>query len=406
MRTRSKVTASILSLLAGIFLPVSICSAREPLEISLTLPGSASLGTHSGKARIMLGQVSDEGFAENTSYLGMGPQSIYTIQLTDSREETVKKAILHLLKETGLLAASPQEATATLDVRIVRNHFTTHQTAARFRLRSEVFLDFSFKRGNAAAERVLACGNAETHAQIATKEKIKAVYQAGINDALFKLVNSKTFARLVGEGWKPGSRSDESSKYEITRIDKASFYGPTDSIQEEVKKASTALESKRARHVILQDFVLKDTDYSEKEDADPKFASRLIPELVRENLNAFYPGAFETIDRGSQGGIAESVEVSGDLLKFKVGSFYKRALIGFGAGKDKLEITVVFNESGTTKELYTLHILSSGWGAAWQMKRGQVRDMADQAGRDIAYFLVTTLVPGYSPPTDLEVCFD
>ena len=97
--------------------------------------------------------------------------------------------------------------------------------------------------------------------------------------------------------------------------------------------------------------------------------------------------------------------MEGRLDDFRVGNFYARQWIGFGAGKDKLQGKVNFKDAnGNT--LATVDVLSSNWGAGWQTKQGSVRDMADQFARDLAYFIVRTRVPDYRPPADLEVLFD
>jgi hypothetical protein len=406
MRPSKKAIPAVLWLLCGLIASMPICEAREPLEIPLALPQAAALGNQGGATRISLGEVTDECFAESSAYLGMGPQSVYTITLTTPREVAAREAVLHVLRETGMLAATPADAAYVVDVAVLRNHFATHTTAGRFRLRSEVFLEFAFRQGETVVGKVLACGNSETHAQVATKKKITATYQAGLNDALYKLLHSKTFVRLAGDGWRPGTPDDASDEYTITHIHKDEFYGPTDFIRKEVEKASKAFEARGARRLVLADFAMKDPKFAKQKKADPEFAVQLMPELVREHLNAFYPGAFETIERGEKGDETEGILVTGDLLRFKIGSFNKRALIGFGAGKDKLELAAIFKDASRDEDLYKLDILTSSWGEMWQFKRGQIKDMADQAARDIAYFLVKTLAPDYQTPADLEVPFD
>lgn len=82
-----------------------------------------------------------------------------------------------------------------------------------------------------------------------------------------------------------------------------------------------------------------------------------------------------------------------------------RIWVGFGAGKDKLEGQISISDA-TGHALAAFPVLLSNWGAGWQFKQGQIRDMIDQLARDVAYFLVRTARPGYKPPEDLEILFD
>lgn len=379
--------------------------AQKDLELTLDLPVAADFGTYTGETRIALGEVVDDAFSEGPSFLGVGPQATYGVLLAETREETVTTAVSHLLRETGLLAASPADATYTLDVAIIRLRFFIHQTFGRFRLRTEAFIEFTFKQGDAVVGRVLACGNSQNQAQFASKKKVQATFQYGFDDALYKLVSSETFTRLVGQGWQPGRGSAVGGEYNIDRIKRDRFYGPSDLIRGEIRKAKRTVKPGAAR-LVLQTFELKDEKYKTTKDADPEFASRYLPDLLREHLKAFFPGAFEMIERRDEWNEAEGIVITGDLLRFKIGSFMKRALIGFGAGKDKLETVVVLKDGGSGDDLFKMHFISSNWGAGWQTKRGQIRDMADQLARDLAYFLVETLVESYSYPEDLEVRFD
>jgi hypothetical protein len=379
--------------------------AAKDLVLTLQPPASTNFGKYSGEARIILGAVVDDGFTEGPHFLGMGPQAAYSVFLNQTREESVRAAVSHLLEEAGLVPDTPAEATHTMDVTIRRLRFFIHQTFGRFRLRSEVFLEFTFRQEDAVAGRVLACGNSQNHAQFASKKKVQATYQYGFDDALYKLVESETFSRILGDGWSSGSGSAEGGEYKIMRITRNRFYGPSDLIRTEIENARSAIEPDARRVLILQDFELKDEKYKTRKDADLELARRYLPELLREHL-VFFPGAFDVVERRAEWEHAEGLVVTGDLLRFKIGSYMKRALIGFGAGKDKLEAMVQFRDGATGEELYRLDFKSSAWGAGWQMKRGQIRDMADQLARDLAFFLVEVGTTGYSYPEDLEVRFD
>jgi hypothetical protein len=397
---------SVLPIVVLVLLTLGLpAQARKDLNLTLQPPTAADFGKYSGEARIALGEVVDDGFAESPHFLGMGPQAVYSVLLVQTREESVRTAVSHLLKETGLFAAKPADATYTMDVTIRRLRFFIHQTAFRFRLRTAAFIEFTFRQGDSVVGRVLACGNSQNQAQVATKKKVETTYQYGFDDALHKLVGSETFTRIVGDGWQPGTGSAEGGEYKIMRITRDRFYGPSDLIRSEIEKAKHTIKPGAAPVLILQDFKLKDEKYQAREDADLELAERYLPELLREHF-AFYPGAFEAVERREEWKGGEGLVVTGDLLRFKIGSFMKKVLIGLGSGKDKLEAVVYFKDGATGDELYKLDFKSSGWGAGWQIKRGQVRDMADQLARDLAFFLVETLVEGYSYPENLEVRFD
>jgi hypothetical protein len=406
MRCRSATLSLVLVLVLMITVLGTPAHAAKDLILSIEPLSAAKLGEYSGDVRIALGEVVDDGFAESPEFLGVGPQAAYSILLEETRAESVKSAISHLLEETKLAADSTAEATYILDVKIVRLRSFIHQTFGRFRLRSEVFIEFTFKQGDTVAGRVLACGNSQNKAQFASKKKVEATYQFGFDDALYKLVGSETFKRLVGEGWQPGSGSAVGGEYNIERIKRDRFYGPSDLIRAEIAKAKRTMETGTS-HLSLQDFVLKDPKFKPKEAVDVDFACGYLPELVREHLNSFFPGAFETIERRKEWQEGEAAAVlTGDLFRFKIGSFMKRAMIGFGAGKDKLESMVVIKDGASGDELFKLNFKASNWGAGWQTKRGQIRDMADQLARDLAFFLVETMVENYTYPEDLEVRFD
>lgn len=376
---------------------------RKDLEITLVRPEARYFGSYSGTARIALGEVHDEGFAEAPNFLGVGPQAMYAVTLQGTRAEVIGTTVSRLLEATGL-AAAPDSADYVMDMVIRRNRFFITQTAVKFRLRSEVFLEFTFRQGDSVAGRVLACGNSQRKTQIASQTKVEATYQVGLNDALSKLLNSETFQGLVGEGWR--SSTERWGNPEITQIDRNKFYGPSDTAQAQIRRLRAVLQEVDATRLVLQDFALKDETYKQKQDSDPELASSYVPELVREHLQSFFPGAFETVVRRSEWQTGQGIVVAGDLLRFKIGSYMKRSMIGFGAGKDKLEAEIFFKDGASGDELFKLDLLSSNWGADFQIKKGQIRDIADQAARDISYLLVQALVPEYSYPEDLEVAFD
>lgn len=381
---------------------------RRALEISLKVPPANELGVYTGATGFSIGEVSDATFSESPSHVGMGPEAIYEIVTAGTRAETVRKGVTEAFGKAGLLKTSPTPPIYTVDITLRRVHQQTHMTFARFRLRSEIFLEFTFKKNGISEGRVLASGNAQTYAQVATKAKYTEVFQLAFNDAIYKLYNSKTLARIAGDGWKPMLGPTERSNYNVTRIRKDEFYGPTDTILAEASKAAKSVQAAGAFNAVaLPDFELEAVTGSTKSAvADVAFARALIPALVQEHLNAFFPGAFSSIERPIAGASKQGLLVSGKLDDFQVGNFYLRSIIGLGAGKEKLEGQISFKEATTGTTLHSFKVLSSNWGAGWQTKRGSIRDMADQLARDIAYFLVQTAAPNYQPPQDLEILFD
>ena len=380
----------------------------KDLQVQVALPAAAELGAYTGATRFVVGEVTDLNVSETPSHVGMGPQSIYEIVTDQPRADVVRNAITEAFNRTGLIAPTPSEATYTVDVTLRRYMSQTHLTFSRFRLRSEVFLEFNFKRNGVSEGRVLACGNAQEYAQIATQAKYTEVYQTAFNDAVFKLLNSKTLARVAGEGWKPVAAPTSSGRNNAVRISKDEFYGPTDTIQGHANQAAQAMQAgSPASPLSLPDFQLDEvTGKVTSPVAYLGYARALVPELVRQHLDAFFPGAITEIQRASPSVSTQGLVVEGKIEDFRVGNFYARSLIGFGAGKDKLQGTINFKDAASGNTLYSFNVLSSNWGAGWQTKKGSIRDMTEQLARDIAYFLVKTKVPNYQPPADLEVMFD
>lgn len=380
-------------------------AAQRDLVVQVSVPAAAALGTNAGDVRCALREVTDATFSESDSHVGMGPQAIYEIVSQGSRQQATREGVRLGFERAGLLATAP-DAPCVVDVTIRRFHEQTHMTFGRFRLRAEIFLEFAFHQAGAPAGRVLAAGNAQQYAQIASQRKYAEVYQAAFNDAIHKVFNSRTLARVAGEGWKPAPAPAVSGSNDAIRIKKDEFYGPTDQIQARAAQSAPAMQAAGALDVLLlPDFQLDEVTGKAKDPvARPEFARALVPELVREHLEAFFPGAVARIERGPADGRA-GLRVEGRLDDFRVGNFYARQWIGLGAGKDKLKGAVAFKD-GSGNTLATVEVLSSNWGAGWQTKQGTVRDMADQFARDLAYFIVKTRVPDYQPPADMEVLFD
>jgi hypothetical protein len=404
-RTSSFVRTALV--IIGLLAPVAPANASEDLVINAAVPPAGELGIYTGAIKIGLGSIHDEVHAEGPARIGTGPEATYKVEVAGSRADFVKQGLGEAFRRIGLLADDPVSSGHVVDIRILRDRLHAHQTGGRFRLRTELFLHCTFRQGEAVEGRVLACGNAETYAQFASREKITQTYQIAFNDAVHKILNSQSLAHVLGGGLKPAPAPEKSGEHDTTRIHKDEFYGPTDAIREEAEKASKAIrDAGPFTHLVLPDFQIEELKGKEKDELhDVRAARALVPEKIREHLNAFYPGAFESIERvGTAGGVGRLV-VDGRLEKFRIGSYAARIWVGAGAGKDKLEGQISIQD-GSGRTLAGFPILTSNWGAWWQFKQGQIRDMVDQLARDMAYFLVRTAIPDYKPPEDLEILFD
>ena len=385
-------------------------AARPDMHISLKVPKTAAFGDYQGSTRIRLGEVRDEGFAEPPTYLGMGPESAFSVHVKDGRTVSVETAATKLLGRLGILAEDESAGTYDLDIIIRRNHFNTLRVSGKYRLRGEVFLEFIFREAGTVTGKILACGNAEAVVSVARDTQIIDTYRAAFNDSFFKFFTSETTARHLGSGWKTGKTPEKKDSIEITRIDRGFVYGPTAFITKELDNADTPAEmNPHPRLLVLADFSIEENQYNYTEisdEEDEEFARTYVPDLVREHLNAYYPGAFPVIERRQDPDIPEELVVTGTLHRFKIGDYRKRSFPGFGAGKDLLDTSIQITNGSDDWEDFGFRSESANWGGGWQAKRGQIRDMADQLARDIAYLLVRAYLPGYRYPDDLEVSFD
>lgn len=404
MRNLMRIMALCIFTWATLALGLSALAA-EDYVLTPALPSAQALGTYSGNLRVELGEVNDAVWASTAKSLGEGPNGSYAIYLSTTRQDSVRGLFQDLLQKTGLGSGSSDDV-LKLDVTVRRDRYFIDQSFGRFRIRTEVFLECTFRKGSDVVGRILVCGNAQTHAQYASKKKAEAVYTAAFQDAVFKLLRSKTFLALAGNGWKAGTGEPPESRYDITPIEREKYYGPSDFARGQLKPFQAALAKYQGIPIVLQDLEMKDDKYTDRKESRPDYAAACIPELIQEHINAFYPGAFAAVTRRKTFSAGENLVLAGDLVRFKQGNLALRIWVGMGAGKDKLEANVTIQDGRDQKVLYTYAILESNWGAGWQCIRGQLGDMLDQVGRDLSFLLVSTLAPNYAPPKDLEICFD
>ena len=376
------------------------------VEVSVVPLKSSAPEVYGGASSIALGRVVDDAYAETPDFLGMGVESAYRVVVHGGRVSSVTEGVVQVLQSAGVLALSSDAASHTVNVFIRRNRFSVDGKL----LRAEVFLEFVFLRDGSPVGRVLACGNAERKHPVVTTGKTlaKSAYRSAFNNALNKLLQSTTLAEVLGPGWKPGAELGAEKDRKITRISRDQLYGPTEFTQDElVPRVAPLLRGLGSQKLVLLDLEVKDSKYLKKRKADPQFASSLLPGLLRERLQAFYPGAFSTIERRRTWEPGEdSLVVSGEVLQFNPG----RAKTGYVAN-------LQFRDGKTDELLHTMQISEgssavpgivalslTGWGFV-EITTG-LRDMHDDIARELAYLLVKTLPEDYAYPEDLEVNFD
>jgi hypothetical protein len=159
-----------LLLLAIVAAPAAIAAPKD-LVVAPALPPASALGAYAGQTTFNIGDVKDATTAEDAAHVGIGPQAMYQISVPDTRAVTTRNALTDALGRVGLLAKFPAEPTYSIDVTVRRFRTQTHQTFGRFRLRSEIFLEFDFRQGGQSVGRVLAAGNSQQYAQLANKGK-------------------------------------------------------------------------------------------------------------------------------------------------------------------------------------------------------------------------------------------
>lgn len=253
-----------------------------------------------------------------------------------------------------------------------------------------------------------------------SRKVLTATYLEAFDDALHKLFDSHTLADLLGEGWRPGSqREGQKVATAASQIPSASEFKPV-----EEARALEALQSREASRLVLEDFIIEDSKFLEREDADADSLGHYLPRLVQEHLGAFHPGALEARMSNGEVPAEGDLVLTGQVLRYKKGNIWKKSMIGYGAGKDKLDVAVQLRDGDSGEVTLDLHRVSSDWGgSAWSQQRpgkpgvsaslsfsgpkgGPVAEMADQLARDLASFLVRHLTDGYEYPEDLEVVAD
>jgi hypothetical protein len=434
-----------------LLLPHGAAEAKKPGSyFSLDLPDPAVLGEYTGAVRIVLRDVEDRSFAENSHSVGVIPAQDgrpVPIDPDNERVVSVRMAVEHFLRASGLLATSRKETALRADVIIRRYRVSRVNEEHRgMRLRTELFLEFVFEKDGSAGGRVLACGNAETRYtgsnMYKALERAGATHQAAFEDALLKLGQSETFRRLIGQGWRPGAARAAQVKFEVTPIDRSYAYGPSPEAAEVAAKLRAALGDREVGRLTLRDFDLHypgylkyrdelaedPDDIDEELEADAALARRWISDLLLEHLQAFYPGAFVEMTRRDDVRDGKGLTVAGDIHLFD-----KRGI------KNKLKLEIYLIDDATGVPLHTLHVywIVGSANLPWSPLVGLIeagadrkklakaagetgehetfwvggylgpgfREMTDGLACDLAALLVDGLRPGYQRPGDIEVMF-
>ncbi len=384
-------------------------------------PGNvAAYGRNQGTSRLTLGQVVDADGTEGSDWLGEVEHHgkrhdiLYRLTAPVPRESLVRSAVGALLERTGLLAAPGPAVIATVNVTVRSNRIVTLERA----LAAEVFLDFTFEREGTTIGRVLAFGNAKSKKKMRRKRTqalFAPVYQAAMDDALWKLVTSKTFRGLVGDGWHAGEPPPASVPVE--RFDKARYYGPSRAARETLAPLRAALGEALPAQLVIEDFAFGFGMFPLGSSAER--AGRVMPDRLRSHLDALYPGAFERIVRTGSG---QSEQESGLVVAGRV--------LRYDADGDEQSLEVEINlrdgRAGTTR--FSIHVDSRApkgadtgdtgslptaarWLGHVPVKRDgpwgpYVRDIEEMVVRDLGYLLAMGRPGGYTRPVDIEVRFD
>lgn len=372
---------------AGLFSP-------SDLAIQPNFRGLTSYGTFEKHMPVGIGAVTDRRSVADPKFLGKGPNGAYSIYTQDPPNLYIRAALAETLQTLGL-AAKPDESPAiSVSAEVWRAHSWV-RIGARARLRCE--MNVRFFVANAAGERVGTVGvvgNAEIKGQMVTKEKWKALFDQTIYDTMENFARSEALARALGSEVTASfkkSATPAQARYNAADIETTKFYGPTELV-------ATLPKVDLSQYNILELHPFKVTDEGFKGDVEAM--QKMVPGSVMDRLGGLYPELFTSasfgataIGKAPEGG--KRLIIEGDLPIVAVGSFMKRAVIGFGAGRISLIMNVRLLDGESGKELARMEMKSLNWGAAWQASEGELDDMVDRMASDLTYYLIDQHNPGY-----------
>ncbi|HUP62802.1 MAG TPA: DUF4410 domain-containing protein [Thermoanaerobaculia bacterium] len=385
MRLRATALAFVLCLFA--FTAV----AREDLYIKSTFKGLTYYGTFEKGVPIAIGKVVDRRSVADRRFLGKGPNGIYEIFSQDPPETYVKAALQDSLESLGLAAREGESPALTVNAEIWRAHLWVRM-GARARLRGEIHVRFLLERGGEPAGTVSVIGNSEIKGQVVTKARWNALFEATVYNLMEKFAASETLTKALPAEVTASvkkSATPKPEKYNAAEIE-AIFYGPTELVGKLPKVDLTGYDV-----VEIRDFKLTDTNFK----GDVTATQKMVPGAVMDRIGGRYPTLFRgatfgdtTVGDPSKG---KKLVIEGDLPQVAAGSFMRRSLIGFGAGRVQLSMNVKLVDGESGKELATLEMKSLNWGAGWQTDEGELEDMVDRMAADLAYYLVNQHNPKY-----------
>ena len=390
MRPRAIALLPVLCLLA------LTASAREDLYIQSTFKGLTYHGKYASGVPVAIGKVVDRRSVADRRFLGKGPNGIYEVFSQEPPEAYIKAALQEALGSLGLAATGGAQPALTVNAEIWRTHLWVRM-GARARMRGEMHVRFELERAGKSLGTVSAIGNAEIKGQIVTKARWNALFEATLYDLMEKFASSETLKKALPQETVASfakAATPKPEKYNAAEIE-AIFYGPTDLVGKLPKVDLTGYDV-----VEIRDFKLTDTNFK----GDVNTTQKMVPGAVMDRIGGRYPTLFRGATFGdvkvgdpSKG---KKLIIEGELPQVAAGSFMRRSLIGFGAGKVQLVMNVKLIDGDSGKELAALDMKSLNWGAGWQSDEGELEDMVDRMAADLAYYLVNQHNPKYK--TDEE----
>ncbi len=385
MRSVSRFAAVLCVLVLA---PALFAGLRDDLYIPSTFNGLTHYGAFEKHVPVAVGKVIDRRSVSDKRALGSGPNGAYGLFSQDPPDAYIRAALEQSLKSLGLEPNEGETPELTVDAEIWRAHAWV-RVGARARLRCEINVRF-LVNGNT----VSVIGNSEIKGQVVTKARWVSLFNDALSDTMEKFAASQTFTKAlpseVTASFKK-STAPAPSRYNAGDIETAKFYGPTDLVKQLPKVDLTSYDV-----LEIREFTLADKNFK----GDVATAQRMVPGSVMDRLGGRYPGLFRAVSfgeakLGEAPSGAKRLVIEGDLPQVAAGSFMKRAIIGFGAGRVSFAMNVRLVDGESGKPLTTLEMKSLNWGAAWQSDEGELEDMVDRMAADLAYYLVNQHNPSY-----------
>lgn len=371
-----------------------VAGMRDDLVIQPNFRGLTYYGAFEKTVPVAVGEVADRRSVSDRKFLGKGPNGVYEIYSQDPPETYLRAALQESLKSLGLAAPEGVKPEITVDAEVWRSHVWVRM-GARARLRCEINVRFLVSRVGKPASAVSVIGNSEIKGQVVTKERWKALFDQALYDTMEKFAASQTLAKAlpaeVIASFKKSATPAPEARYKAAEIETAKFYGPTELVSKLPKVDLSGYDI-----LEIREFKLTDKDFK----GDVAATQRMMPGAVMDRIGGRYPTLFRAVSfgdvkLGTPPAKGSRLVIEGDLPQVAAGSFMKRAIIGFGAGRVSLDMNLRLIDGESGKELAKLDMKSRNWGAAWQSDEGELEDMVDRMASDLAYYLVAQHNPSY-----------